>query len=72
MDVYYYYYYDFYSYTRLVQLGYNYLDLLVAVQGKTGDPRGKTCQEKPKRDKLQLRCADVLQHCLDVVRGESG
>ena len=47
------------------------IDLLVAVQGKTGDPRGKTCQEKPKRDKLQLRCADVLQHCLDVVRGES-
>ena len=30
-----------------------------------------SCQEKPKRDKLQLRCADVLKHCLDVVRGES-
>ena len=47
------------------------IDLLVAVQGKTGDPRGKTCQEKPKRDKLQLRYADVLHHCLDVIRGES-
>ena len=63
-----YYYYDIYSYTRLVQLGYNYIDLVVAVRGKTGDPRGKTCQEEPKSDKLQLRCADVLQHCLDESR----